>query len=170
MIFLGLGSNLHSNFGDRFKNLNLAISLLDSYGIKILRKSSFYETPSYPDESKPKYINIVVLIETKLPLIDLMSVLIFIEEKLERKRNKKNDPRTCDIDILDYFKKVMNFEYNNMNFVIPHQKMNLRNFVLFPLKEICPDWIHPVSNKKIDVLIDELKDQEKMDILKLKNN
>ena len=96
MIFLGIGSNLSSSFGDRFKNIDLAISFLETYKINIIKKSSFYETFSYPNKSNPKFINSVIAVETKLPPVDLMSVLIFVEEKLERKRSKKNDPRTCD--------------------------------------------------------------------------
>ena len=89
MIFLGLGSNLPSKYGDRFANINLAISCLDGYGIKVIKKSSFYETPSYPNNENPKFINAIILVETTLPPVDLMSVLIFIEKKLERKRGKK---------------------------------------------------------------------------------
>ena len=102
MFLLGLGSNLPSSFGDRFENLNLAVSYLEAYQIKITKRSSFYETPSYPDIKNPKFINIVVEESTYLPPEDLASVLIFVEEKLERKRIKKNEPRTCDIDIVDY--------------------------------------------------------------------
>ena len=61
------------------------------YKIKIIKKSSFYETPSYPDIKNPKFINIVVEVSTYLSPEDLVSVLIFVEEKLERKRIKKND-------------------------------------------------------------------------------
>ena len=89
MIFLGLGSNLSSKFGDRFTNIKIAISFLERYGIKVIKQSSFYETPSYPNKENPKFINIVILVETLLPPIDLMSFLIFIEEKLCRKRDKK---------------------------------------------------------------------------------
>lgn len=87
MIILGLGSNLHSSFGDRFENISLAISYLKSYKIKVIKESNFYETPSYPNNMYPKFINIAVGISTNLPPTDLASVLIFIEEKLERKRN-----------------------------------------------------------------------------------
>ena len=89
MIILGLGSNLTSTFGDRFKNIDLAISYLEVYGIKLLKKSSFYESPSFPNKNDPKFINVVIKVLTDLPPVDLASVLIFIEEKLERKRNKK---------------------------------------------------------------------------------
>ena len=89
MLILGLGSNLSSSFGDRFKNINLAISYLEESGIKVIKKSSFYETPSYPDIQNPKFINMVVHVETIMPPLELMSTLILVEEKLERKRFRK---------------------------------------------------------------------------------
>ena len=167
MFLLGLGSNLSSSFGDRFENLNLATSYLEAYKIKIIKRSSFYETPSYPDIKNPKFINIVVEISTSLPPEDLASVLIFIEEKLERKRIIKNEPRTCDIDIIDYNGKVMNFTYKNLIFKVPHEKLIYRNFVLYPLKEIAPKWIHPKNKDSIDVLINKLSEEEKKSILKI---
>ena len=156
MIFLGIGSNLSSSFGDRFKNIDLAISFLETYKVNIIKKSSFYETFSYPNKSNPKFINSVIAVETKLLPVELMSVLIFVEEKLERKRAKKNDPRTCDIDIIDYKKEVMNYKIENFKLTIPHKNMTERNFVLYPLKEICPDWRHPITKKNIDFLIKNL--------------
>ena len=162
-----MGSNLSSSFGDRFKNIDLAISYLELYKIKIIRKSSFYETPSYPDIKNPKFINIVVEVSTYLPPKDLASILIFVEEKLERKRIKKNEPRTCDIDIIDYDGKVMNFSYKSLIFKVPHEKLIYRNFVLFPLREIAPKWVHPKNKDSIDVLINKLPNEEKDSILKI---
>ena len=167
MLLLALGSNLPSSFGDRFENLNLAISYLESYQIKIIKRSSFYETPSYPDLKNPKFINIVVETFTSLSPEDLASVLIFIEEKLERKRTKKNEPRTCDIDIIDYNGKVMDFSYKNLFFKVPHEKLIYRNFVLFPLEEIAPKWVHHKNKDSIDVLINKLSNEEKKSILKI---
>ena len=170
MIILSLGSNLPSTFGDRFDNLKFAMSMLNDYGIKIEKKSSFYETPSHPDKKQPKFINIIIVVNTQLPVVDLMSVIIFIEEKLERKRNKKNDPRTCDIDIIDYNHQVLDFKYKNLNLTVPHKKLIFRNFVLLPLKEICPDWFHPKTGKQIDELIAKLPDIDKKSILKVNYN
>jgi len=167
MIILGLGSNLSSSFGDRFKNINLAIFHLESYKIKIEKRSSFYETPSYPDKNNPKFINTAIQISTHLPAVDLASVLLFIENKLERKRIKKNDPRTCDIDIIDYNNQVMNFKYDNLNFIVPHKKISTRNFVLFPLQEIAPEWKHPVTKEPVKLLIDKLSIEDKNSILKI---
>jgi len=168
MLLLGLGSNLSSTFGDRFANLDLAISFLESYHIKVIKKSSFYETPSYPDNQDPKFLNIVIEVSTVLPPEDLASVLIFIEERLERKRsNKKNEPRTCDIDILDYKGKVFDFSYKKLIFTVPHKKLIYRNFVLIPLKEIIPDWKHPKTKDSIDAMINNLSNEEKKSILKV---
>ena len=170
MIFLGLGSNLSSKYGDKFANIDLAISFLEAYGIKLIKKSSFYKTPSYPDRENPKFINVVILVKTNLPPIDLMSVLVFIEEKLERKRVKKNDPRTCDIDIIDYNNQIFNLKFNNLDFTLPHKELTSRNFVLFPLQEISPMWKHPRSKETIDNLIQKLSEEDKNSILKIVKN
>ena len=167
MFLLGLGSNKSSSFGDRFKNLNLAISYLETYKIKIIKRSSCYETPSYPDRKNPKFINIVVEVSTNLSPEDVASVLIFIEKKLERKRIIKNEPRTCDIDIIDYNGKVMKFAYKNLIFKVPHEKLIYRNFVLFPLQEIAPKWVHPKTKTSIDMLINKLPNEDKKSILKI---
>ena len=170
MIFLALGSNLSSSFGNRFENINLAISYLEGYGIKIVSKSNFYETYSYPDKKNPKFVNIVITVKTHLSPTDLMSVLLFIEVKLERKRNKKNDPRTCDIDIIDYNNQVLDFKYKNLNLTVPHKMLIFRNFVLFPLQEISSEWKHPITKEKISTLIDKLSQEDKKSILKVKIN
>ena len=165
MIFLGLGSNLPSSFGNRFENIDLAISYLESYGIQIIKKSNFYETYSYPNKENPKFINIAISVKTHLSPVDLMSVLFFIEEKLERKWNKKNDPRTCDIDIIDYNNQVLEFKYKNLNLTIPHKKLIFRNFVLLPLQEISSEWKHPITKENISALLDKLSAEDKKSIL-----
>ena len=170
MLILGLGSNLSSSYGDRFYNIDAAIKYLEIYGIKLISKSSYYETPSYPDKNNPKFINVVISAKTKLPPEDLASVLLFIEEKLERKRKNKNDPRTCDIDIIDYNNQVLNFKYLDLDFFVPHQKISSRNFVLIPLNEIIPTWKHPKTDNSIAYLIDNLSNEEKNSILKIIKN
>ena len=168
MIVLGIGSNLHSSFGDRFENINKAISYLESNNIKILVKSSYYETPSYPNQKDPKFINMVIGISTNLKPSELAAKIIFVEEKLERKRIFKNEPRTCDIDIIDYNSQIIDFKYKNLEFIVPHVNLVYRNFVLIPLKEILPKWKHPKTKEPIDKIIDKLSDIDKKSILKIK--
>ena len=168
MIFLGIRSNLSSSIGNRFENINLALSFLKSAGIEVIKSSSFYETLAIPNANDPKFINIVTSIQTDLSPIDLMSVLIFIEEKLERKRNKKNDPRTCDIDIIDYNSEILNLRFKDLNLEIPHKELIYRNFVLIPLHEIYPEWKHPKTNEHITLLLSKLSEKDKKSILKIK--
>ena len=170
MIFLGIGSNLSSRFGDRFKNIDFAVSTFNGYGIQIKKRSGYYESLSYPNKENPKFINIVIEVETHLPPEDLASVLIFIEKKLDRRRTKKNEPRTCDIDIIDYNNQIINFKYKNLDFTVPHKKLIYRNFVLFPLQEIAPNWIHPKTKEKISNLIAKLPEEDRKSILKVKKN
>ena len=164
--FLSIGSNL----GNRKKNIELAKFKLEKNSIKIIKISNNYETLSYPNKKNPKFINIVIEVDTHLPPADLASVLIFIEEKLERKRGKKNDPRTCDIDIIDYNNQVMDFKYLDYTFTVPHTKLTHRNFVLIPLKEIIPNWIHPKTKDPINKLFENLPQVDKNSILKVKKS
>ena len=169
MIYLSIGSNLPSSFGDRFKNIELAISYLAKNKINLINQSSFYETLSFPDKTRPKFINIAASVETSLSPKDLILVILSIEEKLERKRKNKNDPRTCDIDIIDYKGLIKNYVIYNNELNIPHKSLSDRDFVLYPLKEICPDWKHPITKKNIDVLIKNLKNKNN-EITKLSQN
>ena len=170
MILLSLGSNLKSTLGNRKENLKIALSLLETYDFKITKKSSFYETESYPNKSDPKFINMLISGQSNLSPDQLMRILFDIEKRLERVRKNKNDPRTCDIDIIDYKGLIVTTELNNISLYIPHQEIHKRNFVLIPLKEICPNWKHPKNGKKINQLIDELQISLNNTITKIPSN
>ena len=85
---------------------------------------------------------------------------------MHRIRTIKNAPRTCDIDIIDFEGKVI----NKKNIVLPHPKAHKRNFVLIPLFEIYPDWIHPITNKKIHILIKNLSIKLRNEITRSKES
>ena len=144
MIYIGIGSNL----GNRIRNIENSKYFLNLYGIDIVKSSSYYETLSWPDPSKPKFINVVVQSNTKFSPQKLIEIFKIIENKLGRIKNIRNSPRTCDIDLISYKKKIIS---NNIS--IPHKRMTNRNFVLFPLFEISPNWTHPISKKSIKKLI-----------------
>ncbi len=151
--YLSLGSNL----GNRNRNLNKAKILLISYGIKIIKCSRIYETESWPNKKLPKYLNIVIKICTLKTPFELFKILKIIENKLGRKKLKRNSPRTCDIDILDYEQKLINKNLSNFNLTIPHPRLHLRNFVLIPLFEIDKNWKHPKLNVVISRLLLKIK-------------
>ena len=146
-VFLGIGSNI----GDRIANINNACYLLSSF-CKIYKISNFYETNSWPNESYPKYLNIILKCWTNFQPYLLLKNIKNIEKKLGRKEKVKNSPRTCDIDIIDFKGQ----KYNKDNMKIPHPRLIDRNFVLFPLFEIEKDWKHPKNNISIDKLLENL--------------
>ena len=148
LTYLALGSNL----GNKFQNLVKAKFELGRYKIKILKSSSYYISESWPDPSQPKFINLVLIIKTKLSAIELLKVCNLIEKKLGRVRSRKNDPRSCDIDIIDYDQKMITED----NLTLPHPRMAKRSFVLLPLFEICKSWKHPESRINIVKLINSL--------------
>ena len=140
MIYIGIGSNL----GNKLKNIEKAKSLIKINGIDIIQSSSYYETLSWPDPTKPKFLNIIISISTNFSPNKLLTIFKKIEVQLGRKKGKKNSPRVCDIDIIAFKNKV-----SEGKLFIPHEKMHKRNFVLIPLYELNKNWIHP--KYKIDI-------------------
>ncbi len=158
LIYIGIGSNL----GNRVNNIEIAKFLIISYGIKIIQCSSYYETLSWPNKSNPKFINVVISIKSRLEPKSLLQIFQKIEKNIGRKKSKKNAPRECDIDIIDY--KSSNFDGK---LTIPHKLMHKRNFVLIPLHELDKNWIHPKSKMSIKKLIFSLKKKEITSIKKI---
>ena len=150
-IYLSIGSNL----GNRLENIEKAKFKLSQNDIKILRSSSYYESLSWPDPKKPKFLNIVLDVKTNLNPNDLLEKCKKIEVDLGRKKTKKNSPRECDIDLIDYLNKK-----TNDNIILPHPRLHKRNFVLLPLFEINKNWIHPISKQHIKYLIFSLSNRD----------
>ena len=150
-IYLGIGSNL----GNRIKNIEHAKFKLLQNDIKILQSSNYYESLSWPNINNPKFLNIVLKISTNLTPLELIKICKDIEKSLGRKKNIKNSPRVCDIDILDY-KKMQ----SNKEIILPHPRLHQRNFVLLPLFELNKNWKHPVSKCHIKTLILSLSNKD----------
>ena len=159
--YLAIGSNL----GNKISNIEITKFELEEYKIKILQSSSNYLTESWPDPVMPNYINIVVKIETSLAPLELLKICNLIELKLGRVRSKKNAPRTCDIDIIDFNKKILNEK--NSKLILPHPRMTERNFVLLPLFEVDKSWKHPKSLINIVKLINSLPVKDLRSIKKI---
>ena len=150
-IYLGIGSNL----GDKKKNIEKAKFELIKENIKIIKSSNYYESLSWPNPNNPKFLNIVLQIETNLTPLNLMKKCKEIEINLGRVKSTKNSPRICDIDIIDYNKVI-----ENSNIILPHPRMHSRNFVLLPLFEINKDWKHPILKLHIKNLILSLPNRD----------
>ena len=166
MIHLNIGSNLNSKFGSRFDNITIAINLLLSAKVKIKRISNFYDTPSYPNKKFPNYLNVGVLCSFNGNPQILFKIIKSIEKKIGRFKTKKNDPRVCDIDIIDYNSDIVKTGF----IILPHLRCHTRNFVLYPIKQIDPNWIHPVLKQNINYLIKKLDFKSRIEITRLSKN
>ena len=166
MIHLNIGSNLNSYFGNKFDNIAIAINLLIGAKFKIKKISNFYETPSYPNKKLPSFLNVGVTGFFNKNYHELIEINTMIEKKIGRIKTKKNDPRVCDIDIIDFKGKIV----QEGNLTIPHKKCHLRNFVLFPICQIDPSWKHPIFKKKAKYLINKLDLKSRIEITRLNKN
>ncbi len=152
---------LGSNSGNRLQFIEQAISLINlAENIKIIRSTALYETEPWGVKNQNWFLNIIVEIKTDLSPQDLLLKCMSIEKTLGRNRDKEQrwGERTIDIDIIFYNKDVVNTDM----LTIPHPRMHQRAFVLVPLLELIPDFIHPVLNKTISDLYDELDNVEEV--------
>lgn len=147
-VFIGIGSNL----GNRLKNIQKGTEYLkDTPKIKVEKVSAIIETDPQGGPPQKKYLNGVIKLNTDLEPQELLKILQNIENKLGRKREIKNGPRTIDLDILLYDDRKI----NKNNLIIPHLRVFERLFTLKPLVEIEPDIIytHPLVKKYKDKIL-----------------
>ena len=155
-VYLSLGSNL----GDREDNLQKAIKLI-SERMHVGKVSSVYETEPVGDASQPRYLNQVCQFFTTLPPAALLALLKGFESQLGR-NTPSGAPRIIDIDILFYGDQVV----KTPELAIPHPRLTERAFVLIPLSEVAPAFVHPVNHETVKQLLNELKD--KRGVVKIK--
>ncbi len=158
--YLSIGSNI----GNKKFNIENVKNLLLKNKIHILDCSNYYETPSWPNRNFPKFLNIILKIKTDFSLVKLFVTIKKIEKKMGRKKSKKNYPRICDIDIIDFKGQSTIVEYKHQKVITPHPRMHTRNFVIFPLHELDKSWIHPKTKVKINNLINLFNHKDFSDI------
>lgn len=153
--FLSLGSNK----GDRLSVIQQAVNFLGTHElIEIAAASSFYETEPWGKKNQTWFVNAAVAIRTTLSPVELLRVCQDIESKMGRDRSKEErwGERPLDIDILFYDDLIM----SNEILTIPHKYVHKRAFALVPMLEIKSSFVHPVFNKTISELHEELEDPE----------
>ena len=155
--FIGIGSNL----GQKKKNCEDAITFLTTDGGKECECSSFYDTPAWGIEEQPPFINLALKMETSLTPHALLKSLKRIEHLMGRKETFRWGPRLIDLDILFYNKEIIKTPILE----IPHCHLHERLFVLEPLMEISPDFVHPLFKKSIRELYKELVNRGKTESL-----
>lgn len=150
-IYVSLGSNV----GDRAKVLVGALEAMNAAGIRVLQRSSFYETQPMDAPEQPWFLNAVAEAETFLPAHQLLAELAAIEQAFGRERAIFRGPRTLDLDLLLYGASIIHTD----QLEVPHPRMAMRRFVLIPLVEVAPDLEHPVLHKSMAELLAETADR-----------
>lgn len=148
--YLLIGGNL----GDRKSQLENAATWIEKECGTIIFRSHIYESDAWGNTDQPLFLNQALLINTPLPAIKLLDLLLLIESRMGRHRTEKFGPRNIDIDILLF----NNERIHTYGLEVPHPQLVYRRFALEPLNEIAPDVIHPVEEKTIQDLLKECKD------------
>ncbi|MCS7286620.1 MAG: 2-amino-4-hydroxy-6-hydroxymethyldihydropteridine diphosphokinase [Anaerolineae bacterium] len=157
LVYLGLGSNL----GDRERNISIALERIEEE-ISILQLSSLYETEPVGYLAQPWFLNAVCAGETKLAPYPLLDFLKAVERELGRTEGVRWGPRIIDIDILFYDTLV----FSDEKLTIPHPRLHERRFVLVPLAEIAPDFVHPYFGLTVSELLAGVKDPSEVRLWK----
>lgn len=143
-VIIALGSNL----GASEDLLEAALVDLASAGLPILARSCWWRSAAWPDPTQPAYRNGVAIVEANGCPTDVMTSLVAVETALGRHRSARNAPRTLDLDLIAHGRTIL----NTPNLTLPHPRAYERRFVMGPLAEIAPGWVHPAVGKTADVL------------------
>ena len=155
--YISIGSNL----GDRETNIDSASEMIDNTeGLKVIAKSSLYETDPVGGPPQGKYLNGALKLGCSLDPHQLLKQLNQIEARLGRTREGKNHPRTMDLDILLFDDAIIEEE----SLIIPHPRMTERYFVLKPLAGIAAETVHPLTGLTITAHLDNLIGQSTLDL------
>lgn len=146
---------LGSNMGNSRQQLTIAIKHISKKVGQPVRQSGLYQTAAWGLTDQPDFLNQVIIVNTKLTAVELLKAILSIEEKMGRIRTVKNAPRIIDIDILFFNKEII----SQPDLAVPHPEIQNRRFVLTPLNELSPAFIHPVLLKNVHSLLEICKDK-----------
>lgn len=159
LAYIGLGSNL----GAREANCRKALMLLgNSEGVRVSACSSMYWTEPVGIESVEWFVNAAAALETTLSPEELLHLLMHIEAEMGRTRREPGAPRTIDLDLLFYNDVVK----KSPGLIIPHPRIQDRRFVLVPLHDIAPDYVHPVLHQTVEQLLARCPDSKAVQLLR----
>ena len=150
--------HLGSNQGDRKVQLARAIQMIEESIGPVLGSSAMYETDAWGNTDQEDFINIALEVEHYMTPNQLLKTVNKIEDQIGRVRLAKWGPRLIDIDIIFIEDIVVDTE----RLTIPHKLMHKRNFVLYPMVEIAPEFIHPVINERLSTILEDCEDETKV--------
>jgi 2-amino-4-hydroxy-6-hydroxymethyldihydropteridine diphosphokinase len=139
-IILAIGGNLAGDYPSLEALLEAALSAFLCADIRIVRRSGWWRSAAWPDPGRPAYLNGVAIVETDFSPEALLAQILAVEASFGRIRSEPNAPRTLDIDLIAYGRRVI----DEPGLAVPHPRAHERLFVMGPLAEIAPDWVHPV--------------------------
>ena len=152
--FVAIGGNLIPEGYDTLQDvMDDALATIDALpDISVIRCSKWFETAPVPVSDQPWYLNAVFEVITPLEAKVLLAKLHEIEASFGRVRNIRNEARILDLDVIDYQGEI----HDDETICLPHPRMHLRAFVLLPIQDLDPAWQHPIINKSVTQLIDEM--------------
>ena len=112
-------------------------------GLPVLARSSWWRSAAWPDPNEPEYRNGVAFVETTMPPEAVLEALSSIEQAFDRKRIARNAPRTLDLDLIAHGREIV----DRPGLVVPHPRAHERRFVMGPIAELAPGWVHPVLGR-----------------------
>ncbi len=183
--FIALGANLPAATRTPTQTLECTLELFEAESLRLVNRSSWYHTPAFPAGSGPDFVNGVVQVRTDLTARAVLDCLHRIEEKMGRTRQNRWEARICDLDLISYNHSVLPdmdtyrswlslpLEQQKKqapdDLILPHPRLQDRSFVLVPMQEIAPDWVHPVSGLSVDQMVANLPKADK-DAVRRSNN
>ncbi|MEP3345838.1 MAG: 2-amino-4-hydroxy-6-hydroxymethyldihydropteridine diphosphokinase [Litoreibacter sp.] len=175
--YVALGSNATSSFGTPSETLRRVMAVISCESVSVLSGSRFFQSPAFPEGSGPDYVNAAITIETTLSADELLAHLHGIEADFGRERNGRWTARTVDLDLLDFDGQIAPDVATARNWInlplgqqmveapeqliLPHPRIQDRAFVLIPLADVAPDWVHPISGESLQELLSALPDAQK---------
>lgn len=145
---------LGSNMGNRMELLERALRRLSDEVGELVCYSAAYETAAWGKTDQPAFLNMAVMLKSRLTPLNLLASILHIEKEMGRVREEKWGERIIDIDILLYGERIV----SEPELSIPHPEMHKRRFALVPLHDIAPDALHPAIGKTITSLLAECPD------------
>nr|WP_234989368.1 2-amino-4-hydroxy-6-hydroxymethyldihydropteridine diphosphokinase [Brevundimonas sp. SH203] len=143
-VIVALGCNDKGAWSSCREALEAALARFRSEGIDVVARSGWWSSLAWPDPSDPPFLNGVAIVRTDHDPHALMATLGRIEDAFGRRRSVRNAPRTLDLDLIAYGRLSGDLE----GLILPHPRAAERRFVMGPIAEIAPDWVHPTDGRK----------------------
>ncbi|MDV4168763.1 2-amino-4-hydroxy-6-hydroxymethyldihydropteridine diphosphokinase [Rhodovulum sp. FJ3] len=179
-LIVAIGSNVTSTYGGPRQTVQAAVDELDRAPFKLLKVSRFYQTPCFPKGAGPDFVNAAATLAFQGEPDAVLRHLHEIEARFGRERVSRWGARTLDLDLLAVASRILPDEIVLKNWmelsprrqleeapdqlILPHPRLHERGFVLVPMADVAPDWVHPILGRSVQQMLDGLPDAQKAEI------